>query len=170
MPAGLLVQSFDPGSLPVLPEGLEGEQGGQQAFDPSLRSSIPARAELQQESPHAPCPALVGLHQGELQPGWVSLVPLGRPPGSPQPQQGQRVLKQPSQHDEQGGQEESHQTQPAQLPELHHRLPEPLIPPGPDGNIRAVSQGRSAPFSLREAAVSVSRLVSHSQLITEEYV
>lgn len=143
MSARLLIQGFDPAPLPVLPEGLEGEQGGQQAFNPSLRctSSIPASADLQQEAPHTSGQAVAGHLL--LQPGRIPSCL----PGSPQPQEGQRVLEQPSQHDEQGGEEESHQTQPAQLLELHQRLPEPLIPPGPDGNIRTVSAGRSAAFS-----------------------
>lgn len=144
MPASLLIQSFDPGFLPVLPDGLEGEQGGQQAFDPGLRrrSSSPARAELQQEAPHSPSQALVGEREGELRPGWVSSRLPGCLPGSPQPQQGQRVLEQPSQHDEQGGEEESHQTQPAQLPVLHQRLTEPLISPGPEGKYQDCQSGQ----------------------------
>lgn len=35
-PTSLLVQSFHPGSLPLLPDGLEGEEGGQQTSDPGL--------------------------------------------------------------------------------------------------------------------------------------
>lgn len=145
MPASLFIQSLDPGSLPVLPDGLEGEQGGQQAFDPGLRcrSSIPACTELQQEAPHSPRQALVGQREGELRPGWVSPhLPGRRLPGSPEPQQGQRVLEQPSQHDEHRGEEESHQTQPAQLPQLHQRLPEPLISPGPDGKYKDCQSGQ----------------------------
>lgn len=139
MPASLFIQSLDPGSLPVLPDGLEGEQGGQQAFDPSLRcrSCIPACTELQQEAPHSPRQALVG------EPGSVSPhLPGCRLPGFPQTQQGQRVLQQPSQHDEHRGEEESHQTQPAQLPQLHQRLPEPLISPGPDGKYKDCQSGQ----------------------------
>ncbi|KAK5858376.1 hypothetical protein PBY51_002520 [Eleginops maclovinus] len=55
MPASLLIQSFDPGPLPVLSEGLEGEQRGQQAFDPGLRSSSCTPAERSfSRKPHAP--------------------------------------------------------------------------------------------------------------------
>lgn len=137
MPASLLVQSLDPGPLKQLPEGLEGEQRGQQAFNPGLRcgSSIPAGAELEQEAPQSYGQALIGV----LPPGWVSAGSLCCLPGSPQPQHSQRVLEQPSQHDDQRGEEETHQAQPAQLLELHHRLQQPLISSAPDGNNRTVS-------------------------------
>lgn len=140
MSPGLLIQSVDPGSLPVLPDGLEGEQRGQQALDPGLacRSTL---EELQQEAPHSPGQALVGQGEGEQPLGRLSPHLAGGLPGSPQPQEGQRVLEQPSQHDEQGGEEESHQTQPAQLPVLHHRLPEPLITAG---SRWLISGGRAA--------------------------
>lgn len=142
--AGLLIQSLDPGPLPVLSEGLEGEERGQQAFNPGLRcgSSISAWAELQQEAPYASSLALV-----DLLPGGFSSALLCSLPGSPHPQHGQWVLEQPSQHNQQGGKEESHQTQPAQLLELHHRLLQPLIPSGPDVNIKTVSRRRSAPLN-----------------------
>lgn len=144
--ARLLVQGVDPGPLPVLPDGLEGEHGGQQAFDPGLthRSSMPSLTELEQEAQSSPADALVG---GVHPLGRLSSHLPGGHPGSPQPQEGQQVLEQPSQHDEQGGEEKNHQTQPAQLPVFHHRLPEPLIPPGPDGCCQE-SGCRSAPFSL----------------------
>lgn len=122
----------------MLPEGLEGEQRGQQAFDPGLgcMSSIPARAELDQEAPHASTLALLGLSERELLPGWSSTVLLDALLGSPKPQYSLQVLEKPSQHNEQGGKKETHQTQPAQVLELHHRLLEPLISSGPDGNFR----------------------------------
>lgn len=94
--ACLLVQGVDPGPLPVLPDRLEGEHGGQQAFDPGLpyRFSVLTLTELEQEAQRSPADALVGrLHP----PGRVSLLLRGgHPGGSPQPQDGQQVLEQPS--------------------------------------------------------------------------
>lgn len=88
MSARLLVQGVDPGPLPVLPDGLEGEHGGQQAFDPGLmcRCSMPPLPELQQEVQRSFADTLV---RGVRPQGKVSShVPSGRP-GSPQSQEGQ---------------------------------------------------------------------------------
>lgn len=88
MSARLLVQGVDPGLLPVLPYGLEGEHRGQQACDPGLmcRRSMPSPPELQQEAQRSFADTLV---RGVRPVGRVSShLPSGGP-GSPLPQEGQ---------------------------------------------------------------------------------